>query len=139
MTRNDMRWAGPALLLIAATTAYASDGPVVERAAVALYVEEREPVGADGSFPADVGELACFSKVAGIEGETHVYHVWIHDSKEYARVKLNVRGPAWRTWSTKRIRPDWNGEWRVEIRSADDQLLETVLFVIEPEDAGGDG
>jgi hypothetical protein len=63
-----------------------------------------------------------------------VVHVWLHGGKEYARTELHVQGPAWRTWSTKRIRPDWNGDWSVEIRAADDELLETVSFAIEEEE-----
>jgi hypothetical protein len=112
-------------------------GVSIETAVVARSVEEREPVGEATSFPADVGELACLTRVAGASGETSIQHVWFHGSEELARVRLAVRGSSWRTWSTKQILPSWTGAWKVEIQDADGNVLHTVSFTVGTEGAAG--
>lgn len=102
----------------------------VDRAAIALYVEDREPVGEDTSFAPDVGQLACFSKIVGAEGDITIYHVWRHGPTERAKVALSVRSSAWRTWSTKRILSGWTGDWTCEVQDEDGNVLETVSFTI---------
>jgi len=37
----------------------------------------------------------------------------------------------WRTFSSKRILPQYTGEWRVEIISQDGALLKKISFVLE--------
>jgi hypothetical protein len=41
-----------------------------------------------------------------------------------------VRSPAWRTWSTKQIEPEWTGEWTVRIEDAEGRVLDTLRFTI---------
>jgi hypothetical protein len=49
---------------------------------------------------------------------------------ESARVRLPVRSPAWRTWSTRQISPEWTGEWSVRIEDAEGRVLDTLRFTI---------
>ena len=102
----------------------------VERGTIALRVEDREPVGDGTQFVADVGQLACFTQVAGAEEDTYINHVWIHGTEEMARVRLPIRGPSWRTWSTKRILPSWTGSWKLEVQDPEGNVLETLPFTV---------
>ncbi len=110
---------------------------MVQQAVIATGVEAREPVGEAASFPADVGELVFFTRVLGATGETEIEHTWFHGQQERARVRLPVRDSPWRTWSTKKIAPDWTGTWSVEVRDAEGRLLDTLTFTIETSDSGG--
>lgn len=101
----------------------------VEESAVALAVVDRQPEGADSTFTADVGRLYCWTRVEGAEGTT-IHHVWFHGDEEMADVALNIGGSPWRTWSNKAIVADWTGAWRVEVRDATGNVLETIRFTI---------
>ena len=97
-------------------------------AEIAEAVVDRMPEGAATSFAADVGTVACWTRVTGAEGTT-IQHVWIHGEMEFP-VSLAIDGSPWRTWSTKAIPPEWAGEWRVEIRDSAGNLLDTVSFTV---------
>ena len=47
-----------------------------------------------------------------------------------ARVVLPVRSADWRTWTSKRILPQWTGRWKVEILDSDENLLQTITFTV---------
>jgi hypothetical protein len=94
-------------------------------------VENREPVGADTAFAASVGEVYCFTQISGAEDTTTVTHVWSLNGEEKASVNLSVRGKTWRTWSSKRIPVEWDGTWRVEVKSADGNVLMSKEFVVK--------
>ncbi len=103
----------------------------VGRAAFARGVVAREPVGVSDSFPADVGEVYFFTHILGAEEPTEILHVWIHNGWEMAIVPLEVQSPSWRTWSSKRILPEWTGEWTVEVRETDGTVIYRASFRIE--------
>lgn len=109
-----------AALAVAETTA---------TAVVCTAVADRAPVGAADRFPASVGSLTCFSEVR--DGTGKVVHVWIRGDREVAAIELRARGERWRTWSEKRILPEWTGPWRVEVRSEDGTVLAKAEFTIE--------
>ena len=60
---------------------------------------------------------------------SEIRHIWIHGELEFP-VTLPVNGSPWRTWSRKTIPPEWAGEWRVEIRDAQGNLLDTRSFTV---------
>jgi hypothetical protein len=68
--------------------------------------------------------------VVGAEEDTWITHVWYFENKELARVRLDVSSSDWRTWSSKRIMPQWKGLWRVEVLDATGQPLLIVPFSI---------
>ncbi|MFS8637216.1 MAG: DUF2914 domain-containing protein [Gemmatimonadota bacterium] len=102
----------------------------VTRAVVATGIEDREPIGESTTFTADVGTVYFFTEITGDFDETQIHHVWLREGEEIARVPLTVRGPRWRTWSSKRIPPEWSGNWTVRIVLGDDQVLGTVDFTV---------
>lgn len=113
------------------TTVEAMATPVeVSQAVVATGVQDREPVGADSTFTADVGALYFYTVFEGDFDEAQVEHVWLHDGEEVARVPLTVRGPRWRTWSSKEILPEWTGSWTVKVVDADGVEHASVDFTV---------
>lgn len=102
----------------------------VSEAVVATGVEDREPVGAGQAFAADVGKLYFYTIFEGDFGEAQVEHVWLRDGDEVARVPLTIRGPRWRTWSSKTIPSDWTGRWVVQVVDSAGEVLGSAEFVV---------
>jgi hypothetical protein len=106
-------------------------GLQIESAAVCQDVVDREPVGISDVFAKETPRVFCYCRVVGAAGETQVTHNWYYKGSLKASVKLNVRSPNWRTWSSKTIIPEWTGEWMVEILSADGTPLESIIFYVQ--------
>lgn len=123
-----------AAVLVAAPAASQQTEPdpdlEVTTAVVATDVVDREPVGAAESFATDVGQVYFYTVFEGDFGETQLEHVWLREGEELARVPLTVRGPRWRTWSSKAIRADWTGAWEVQVVDAAGNVLATASFTV---------
>jgi len=78
-----------------------------------------------------VGTVIFWTRLAGGAPGRWVEHVWFHGENEIARVRQKVEGPTWRTWTRKRILPEWTGDWRVEVRAEDGTLLAERFFTVE--------
>ena len=118
---------------VAAQQAEAAPTIDVDRAVVATAVEDREPIGVAETFPATVGELVFYTTLSGDFGPTTVEHVWLREGEEKARVSLDVTGPRFRTWSTKKIPAEWAGAWTVRLLDPAGNELTSVDFTV-----GGD-
>jgi hypothetical protein len=110
----------------------------VTRAVACLEVRDREPQSVDTVFSNRTEQVVCFTQIEGASEETRIEHVWIHEGEERARVSLPVRSASWRTYSTKKLLPEWTGDWKVEIRDSAGNVLKSVEFkVVEGEPPGG--
>ena len=118
------------VFMISAGLVQAESGLDVSQITFATSIEDRQPIGPGTSFPADVERVFCFTAINGAEGETSVSHVWYFNDTEMARVPLSVRAAAWRTWSSKRIMPYWIGQWRVDVESANGEVLTSKEFTV---------
>lgn len=117
-----------ALILTTSAAAAAQESDVSVEAAVARDVVDRMPAETGTAFPANVGKLFLWTKITGA-AEGTISHVWIHGQDETA-VELRVGGSPWRTWSSRQIKPEWTGEWRIEVRNEAGEVLETIAFTI---------
>ncbi len=106
-------------------------GMEVSEGVVALGVEQRQPVEVANHFPATVGRVYCYTRVTGAAGEAEVTHVWLKQGREMARVSLPVRSNDWRTWSSKRVLPEWRGEWTVKVLDGAGNELERIPFSLD--------
>src|SRR5947199_8900216 len=96
----------------AAAPAAATPSVTVVEAVVAKSVLDRQPQDTGAAFPADVGQLNCWTKVEGAGGSS-LHHVWFHGDTQVGDVELQVGGSPWRTWSRKTVPADWTGAWHV--------------------------
>jgi hypothetical protein len=103
----------------------------VAEAVVARSVVDRQPQDTGTAFPADVGQLICWTKVTGAGGAA-IHHVWFHGDTQVGDVELQVGGSPWRTWSRKTVPPDWTGAWHVELRDAAGTVLKRIDFTVGP-------
>jgi hypothetical protein len=98
---------------------------------ITTMVDNRVPVDTVEIYPAQLGKLYCFSLIEGATTETSVDHVWFYEGKEMARITLPVRSAKWRTYSSKRIVPEWKGEWEVRVVGPSGIEMTTVKFKVE--------
>ncbi len=103
----------------------------VSESAIAASIEGLTPEGISDTFPSSVSKVYAFSKIIGSKEETSIKHLWFYEDKLMAEVTLPIRSVSWRTYSSKRILPEWTGQWRVEITSEDGLSLKTLHFNIE--------
>lgn len=101
----------------------------VDLAVICERVENLEPIGAGKSFPISVGKLNCFTTILGAHEPTTVTHVWYFGATERAKVDLVIKGPRWRTYSSKKIQPHEVGSWRVEVVDTEGTVLKVVQFL----------
>ncbi|HUL50448.1 MAG TPA: DUF2914 domain-containing protein [Gemmatimonadales bacterium] len=120
--------AAPAPAAAPAAAAPASAATVSE-AVVAKTVVDRVPQDTGTTFPADVGQVVCWTKLSGASGTT-VHHVWFHGDTQVGDVELQVGGSPWRTWSRKTVPPDWTGAWHVEVRDQAGKVLKRIDFTV---------
>jgi hypothetical protein len=97
--------------------------------AVGTAVAERQLTGMGESFPASTGALYCYMKVANA-ANAQVEHVWYKGDTEMSRVKLNVTGSPWRTWSTRKFGAGTAGDWRCDL-VVDGKTVQSAKFKIE--------
>ena len=98
--------------------------------AICSSVANKQPVGIDSVFAADVKQLSCFTKVVSQSEESEVIHVWFYRDKQMAKIDLKVKGKSFHTWSTKTILPSWKGDWRVEVQDPAGNVLSKIFFKI---------
>lgn len=92
----------------------------VVRAAFSSAIENREPV--DQLTQSSANRIYYFSELRGMSGQ-RVTHRWEHNGKIMAEVPFEVGGDRWRIYSSKRILPEWNGEWKASVVSSDGSEL----------------
>lgn len=93
-------------------------------------VQDRMPVGEATTFPATVDQVYLWTKIIGAAGDITVKHVWVYNGKEMTTVDLPVKTAAYRTWSAKKILPQWTGKWEVRVVGPDGATLATVPFTV---------
>jgi hypothetical protein len=99
-------------------------------AEVCTAVVDRMPSGSGVSFPAGVVSLCCWSRITGATGEVNIKHVWLYEGKTMAVVDLPIKGTPWRTYSQKKILPEWTGRWEVKVTDLAGNELKSIAFTV---------
>jgi hypothetical protein len=112
---------------------YAQDRAAVEvqKIAICTSIENKQPVGMDSVFAANVGKLYCYTKIKSQADTTEITHVWLFEGKEMTKVVLPIKAKSWRTWSAKTILPEWKGDWRVEVQDSAGDVLTSISFKLQ--------
>jgi len=120
-----------ALVLFSATDSY-SEQPkakiVLVQAVMCESIENSRPLNPSVVFSISQGEVFCFSNFDPVFEKTYIFHKWYYKDKLISTMKLVLNPPKWSSFSRIQIRNEDRGPWRVEIRDADDNLLQTLRF-----------
>lgn len=103
----------------------------VARAVFTDGVHDREPADTITTLGNDKNQIYFFTDLRDLAGQT-VIHRWEFQGKTVDEVKFNVGGPRWRVWSSKTLRPQSTGDWRVEIIGGDGKTLGDASFKYTP-------
>jgi hypothetical protein len=93
-------------------------------------IEALEPYNTAVAFSIQVGRISCFTAFEGIRSETFAMHRWYRRDTMVTVKRLTLKPPNWSTYSSIQLREADKGPWRVEIRSADNRLLQTLRFSV---------
>ncbi|MDP2647393.1 MAG: DUF2914 domain-containing protein [Desulfobacterales bacterium] len=121
---------GLLMLFLPTMTAFAQSLSL-DTAVIGTNIENREAVGVNTVFPADIEKLYCLTVVSGATTETMITHVWYWKDQEMARIVLPVKSINWRTFSSKTIIPRWVGDWHVAVVHGE-SVIQNISFKIEP-------
>lgn len=109
-----------------------AQGLTVEQTVICKNVVDRVPIDAGNSFATSADKIFCFTKIVGANHPTEITHVWYFDDTERDRITLPVGGSPWRTYSSKRLRPNDVGPWHVDVLDAGGNMLDRVVFNVVP-------
>ncbi len=120
------------LVLMMSAAALAQEGAIsIEEAVICKDVVDRTPVEPGDVFPQSVERVYCFTKVVGATAGENITHNWYFGGNQMASVSLAVQSYAWRTYSSKRILPEWTGEWTVDVVAQDGTVLKKIIFLVQ--------
>jgi len=90
-------------------------------------IENREPLDQINFIENNIRTVFFFSDLRNLAGE-RVIHRWSYEGRVIAEVPFEVRGPRWRVWSSKEMKPEWTGDWIVEILKSDSEVIAAETF-----------
>ncbi len=61
-----------------------------------------------------------------------IAHIWLREGKEYYRIEIDVKPPAWSVYSYFTFRPQHTGNWKAEARDRDHILTSLNFNVVQP-------
>ncbi len=63
--------------------------------------------------------------------EGKIAHIWLREGKEYHRIEIDVKPPAWSVYSYFTFRPQHAGNWKAEAREGDHVLTSLNFNVVQ--------
>jgi len=105
----------------------AATDPHVAVATFTSDIIEREPVDNITFLENDQGRIIFFTDLRNLKGQT-VTHRWELGGEILATVPFDIGGDRWRVWSSKDLRPEWLGEWKVSVVDQNDVVIATRSF-----------
>ena len=106
----------------------AEQGLEVQKIVMATSVNNRAPVGENTEFPASVGTLSCWTKIAAKTVPATIKHVWYFGDKKVFELPLDIKYASMQTWSTKSVKP---GTWKVVVTDEAGTELSSVSFTVK--------
>ena len=103
----------------------------VLKATICSDVEDRMPAGVGNTFSWSTHRVYVWSLVQAKHLPSEIRHIYYFEGRKVSDVALSVRSSSWRTWSYKTIsNKRYEGSWRVDIASAEGQVLRSLYFEI---------
>lgn len=101
----------------------------VQRFIIAPRVINNEPIGtiSDIKFDKNIAAIFAFTEVTDLK-DTSLYYYWSLNGEAVTRVRVDVGGKSWRTYSSKIIQPQMRGEWTVEMKNKKGDTLAISRF-----------
>ncbi len=106
----------------------------VDELLIAHDVQNKMPVQPGLHYTTRDRKVWAWAALENPGDDTSITMVWKHRTREKHRVKLKVgHSKQWRTWSHHTLTAEDAGAWQVEVRDADERLLEVLEFWVKPD------
>jgi cytoskeletal protein RodZ len=103
----------------------------IVKASTCQKITGRMPADVNNTFPWSIPQVYVWSLISTEKIPTAIHHVYYLNGEKISDVTLKVGSYHWRTWSKKRILDkDLKGSWRVDITTAEGQVLRKLFFEI---------
>ena len=102
----------------------------LEYAVVCESIKDFAPQNEAVVFSMSIKRVNCFTFFEPVTETTFIYHDWYFHDKLTARVKLTLKAPSWKTYSTIQLRESDKGPWRIEITDPQGRLFKVLRFSI---------
>ena len=112
---------------------YAKQPSKITRAFFTTKIDNREPIDQALILSNKAKEVFFFSELRHFDGKT-IIHKWIYNDKVQSVVKFKVKGPRWRIYSKKEVKPDQLGKWSVIIQEEHGQSIKASVFRLVDDD-----
>lgn len=107
-----------------------ADQGQIARGRFTSEIIDREPTDQlTGQVPM-LSQLYYFTELQGMSGQ-RLTHRWEYAGELQAEVSFDVGGDRWRVWSSKKLQPEWNGEWRVTTVTSTGKVLKTEAIKLK--------
>ena len=93
-------------------------------------IKELEPINTAIVFSINVEKVICYTTFDPVPENTVIFHNWYRRNVLNTKIKLSLRQPRWRTYSSIQLRETDKGPWRVEITDEKGRLLGLLRFSI---------
>ena len=136
---NCFRLAAAALALIVlpallpSTPAAAQDpapGSIIN-ATFTSGIAEGAPVDFRDQFSAETRVVYFYAEVLDLAGQT-VKHRWSREGTVAQEVPIALKSPRQAAWSSLTMRPDWTGNWTVEVVNGRGEVIGMANFAYNP-------
>lgn len=103
----------------------------VAEAVVCSGLIDREPQGSGDSFEWSEDRIYVWSQIQCEKPPSSIRHIYYFKGEKVSDIELKIRSHHWRTWSYKTLLSKrYIGPWRVDITSADGNVLQSLEFEI---------
>lgn len=106
---------------------YAKKPPKVARAMFTTRVVSREPVDQILVLNNTQNKVFYFTDLRHFDGQT-IIHKWIYNDKVESVKEFKVKGPRWRIFSKKELKPQQLGKWTVIIQDESGRAVRASVF-----------
>ena len=100
------------------------------QAVVCENIKDFAPQNEAVVFSMAIGRVNCFTYFEPVTETTFIYHDWYFQDKLTARMKLTLKPPNWKTYSTIQLRESDKGPWRIEITDSKGRLFKILRFSV---------
>lgn len=109
-----------------------SQGIHISRIYICSGVKNHEPVSIQTKFHLTKPTfIYCFTEVTGAKKPIEIKHLWYYGERPIVGVILPVKSKKWRTWSKKKVYPEFKGKWKVIILGPNEEKLAQAEFEVE--------
>jgi hypothetical protein len=103
----------------------------VANSTFASDIDDGAPVDYRQAFDTNTPIVYYYTEVLGLHGQT-VTHRWKLEGKVMQEVPIAVKRSRQAVWSRSVMRPDWTGNWTVEVVTERGDVIEADNFAYSP-------